>query len=282
MSASGRYNSLRFLGLDLGGAKTQKTTITTLEYYPKEEKTFLLEVIENIGADPDLLEILAEIKSERKEKKIYLAVNAATTLPPYIPSPKKSSPSVKWSEQLIRKAEKKGAHPKNATPEIPRLREFTPYTQRPVELWLRYFVLPELKYGNSLEVDEALGGNRAPLTARMVYLKNFLKGFEVREIFSKLSTAILLEKLNLPRALFEDYRHFEKGAGARGNIIEALADAHNVFIYDRDVIKLAKNLGSFDAFIAAFSGLLHHQGQTAAPPRDFPLSSGWIHYPEWD
>jgi hypothetical protein len=56
----------------------------------------------------------------------------------------------------------------------PRIREFTAYTTRPVELWLRHAVLPTLEPRARFDVDEAMGSNRAPLLARMRFLARHL------------------------------------------------------------------------------------------------------------
>ena len=151
--------SKRYLGLDLAGARNQKTVLAILEYYPKEQKTFLLDTYEHIGesdtktGDEVLLSIIFELKSEAAK----MAVNVPLDLPPCItcrlgscPLPSKCRVSeVKWMQSLIHKLH---------------LKQATPYTQRPVELWIKNKVLPRLPKNQKLEIDEALGGNKAPLS----------------------------------------------------------------------------------------------------------------------
>jgi hypothetical protein len=159
-------------------------------------------------------------------------------------------------------------------------RGFTPYTQRPVELWIRYHVLPELPEGVSFEVDEALGGNKAPLTARMHYLQRYLTEFPLVECWPKLSVAILASELEVPKRVISRYRHLEEGVHARGEILEALVDRHGVFIYERDLRKLSQSLTAFDAFVCAYTALLSDSGRTVKAPSGFPVSSGWVDYPK--
>ena len=41
----------RFLGLELAGAKNNKTALSILEYYPREQKIFLLDIRDRISGD---------------------------------------------------------------------------------------------------------------------------------------------------------------------------------------------------------------------------------------
>ena len=159
--------------------------------------------------------------------------------------------------------------------------DITPYTQRPVELWLRNHVLPRLPESHRFEIDETLGGNKAPLSVRMGFLLRHLPARKIRvlEVSPKLSVAALAMELELPRRLVAGYRNLEQGAHAREEFIEALGERHGVFIYERDARKLSHNLASFDAFICAFTALLADQNLCAKPPSGFPAEAGWVHYP---
>jgi hypothetical protein len=176
--------------------------------------------------------------------------------------------SVKWMREMTRQSARQN-----------RTLEFTPYTQRPIELWIRYGILSEIPNWSHFEIDETLGGNRAPLTARMNFLKRHLGKIPVIEVLPKLSTALLAQQLGLNKRVVSGYRHLELGSHFREEIIEKLADTNGIFIYERDVRKLASSLTAFDAFICAYTALLTHTGQTEKAPSGFPLSSGWIHHP---
>jgi hypothetical protein len=277
------HESRRYLGIDLAGAKNQKTALAVLEYYPKEGKVFLLDIYERIvpaeghTSDDALLELIEELKPGIAR----VGVNVPLDLPPCIPCTRKVCPlhlkctvaEVKWMRETTRKALK------TQDPDI-RALEFTSYTQRPVELWVRYHVLPKLPATHRFEVDEALGGNKAPLTARMHYLKRHLSKVTISEVWPKLSVAIFAEELGLQKRTVTRYRQLEEGIHAREEIIEELARQHGLFIYERDIRKLAQNLASFDAFICAYTALLSDVDRCAEVPAGFPPKAGWIQYPK--
>ncbi|MBI2711765.1 MAG: hypothetical protein HYX41_02715 [Bdellovibrio sp.] len=281
--------TLRYLGLELSGAKNQKTALAVIEYYPKERKTFLLDVFDKIAphsdqtSDQALIELIREETGNDKPKK--MGVNVPLTLPPCLScsprscSPSTSlagncgSPSVRWMNQYIRKV----SHAKNLKNKI---NPFTPYTQRPFELWARYELLNRLPKNHFFEIDEALGGNRAPLTARMHFLKKQLRHFPLCEVWPKLTVAFLSQKLALSPRVIRSYRLLEQGAHFRELILNAIAKQYEVFIYERDLRKLAQSLTGFDAFLCAFTVVLSDRGECAKVPKGFPEKSGWVCYPE--
>ena len=157
---------------------------------------------------------------------------------------------------------------------------FTPYTQRPIELWLKHEVISRLPEKARFEIDEAMGGNKAPLTARMNFLQRQLKDFEMHEVLPKLTVALLMPSLKITMKHLQNYRKMEEGAESRQVILEKMCDHLDIFIYDRDMKKLTQNLGAFDAFICAYTILLNDLNECVAPPRHFPIDSGWIRYPK--
>lgn len=275
-------DSRRYLGLDLAGAKNQKTALAVIEFYPRERKIFVLDIHERITAhegqsgDEAVLELIRELRDGSQR----LGVNVATDLPPCVTCTRKSCPlpvrctvpSVRWMRQIAKRAER------SRSSEI-RALEFTPYTQRPVELWLRYEVLADLPEWARFEIDETLGGNRAPLTARMNFLKRHLPSLEITECLPKLTVASLAKDLELNKRMVSTYRHLEQGSHSREEILEALAAKHGVFIYERDIRKLAHSLAAFDALICAYTALLADTNRCARKPAGFPAGAGWIHYP---
>lgn len=282
-----QIKSKRILGLELSGAKSAKTSLAVLEYYPKEKKIFLLDIYDKIGSDKEeessdvvLLDTLHEIKASGNTKEFLLGVNVPLTLPPCIectkvkcPLPQKCTvPEVKWMRDQV--------HSANTRDAKIRVRDFTPYTQRPFEIFARYKILEKLNPEARFEVDEALGGNKAPLTARMQFLKRHLKNFSLIEVLPKLTVASLCMELRLPRRLYQNYRKPEEGFDARLTLLEHICEDHDIFIYDRDLKKCATYLTAFDAFICAYTALLSDKGETVKSPKGFPKQSGWIEYPE--
>lgn len=271
----------RYLGLELAGAKNQKTALAALEFYPKEHKLFLLDIFEKVSGysaethaqsqtnDEALLELVRELNEDRDD--VVMGVNVPLDLPPCVtcsrrtcPMPRRCTvPAVRWMREQARR------HADGKSP------DFTPYTQRPVELWLKHHVIARLPESHRFEVDETLGGNKAPLTVRMNFLKRHLPDMKLLEVSPKLSVA----SLGLSRRLVTSYRNLEAGAQAREEILEALAEKHGIFVYERDARKLSHNLASFDAFICAFTAVLADLNLCAKAPAGFPAGWTWTTYP---
>jgi hypothetical protein len=281
-----RFQPRRYLGLELAGAKNPKTTLAVLEHYPKEHKTFLLEIRDKIGpedgqtGDEALVDTILEAMKDSPHPTAKMGVNVPLELPPCIECTKKTCPlpsrctvpAVKWMRESVKRAAR--------APVSLRVKDFTPYTQRPIELWLRYHVLAELPERLRFEIDETLGGNKAPLTARMHFLKRHLGKLEIVETSPKLTVARLMSPIKHSHRLISAYRRLEEGAYARSEIIEQLAGNLGVFIYEKDARTLAHSLSAFDAFLCAYGAVLSDHDLCEKPPKGFPVSSGWVHYPE--
>ena len=282
----------RFLGLELAGAKNQKTSLAVLEFYPKEQKVFLLDIFDHITYPENQTgdEAVLEAIREEKSKSVVLGVNVALDLPPCItcirkhcPTPSNCTvPAVKWMREITEEASEKASNGENLSV---RVQEFTPYTQRPIELWTRYKVLPELKNipasDESFQIDETLGGNRAPLVARMNYLKRHLSDFTLVEVWPKLSMSLIASSIGVSKRAINSYRKLEDGVHAREEILITLTKAQQIFIYERDLNKLSQSLSAFDAFICAYTALLSDRDLCAPTPKGFPHSSGWVQYPQF-
>lgn len=312
----------RYLGLELAGAKNQKTALAALEFYPKEKKIFLLDIYDKItghraagepahphgthhpahaahtsgplshsgpyglttAGDEALVELLHELTDDVDPRSVKMGVNVPMQLPPCIACSRKSCQkptactvaSVKWMREANRKAEKLA----KTDARLPRVTEFTTYTQRPVELWVRYHVMSKLPESHRFEIDESLGGNKAPLAARMHFLQRHLEELAMVEVWPKLTIALLALALDLPKRTIQTYRRLEEGVHAREQILETLAERQDVFIYERDVRKLSHSLPAFDAFVCAYTAYLADTQQCAKAPSGFPAASGWVHYPQ--
>src|SRR4051812_42816484 len=120
----------RYLGLELSGAKNQKTVVAALEYYPRERKVFLLDIFEKISgrapagskqaqagaqtADEALLELLRELTEEHDPGTVHIGVNVPLTLPPCAECTRKTCPmprsctvpSVRWMRSTSRRHSK--------------------------------------------------------------------------------------------------------------------------------------------------------------------------------
>lgn len=160
----------------------------------------------------------------------------------------------------------------------------TPYTQRPVDVWLRNEVLPEVsssaKFGIKLDLDETMGSNKAPLAARMSMLRRNLPKVHFLETLPKLTLAKLAIQFKIPARWTQTYRQLEDGIYAREMILEKIIENFDLFIYERDLKKITQHLNAFDAFLCALTVKLVDQNLTAKAPKGFPANSGWIHFPE--
>ncbi len=281
----------RYLGLELSGAKNAKTTLAVLEYYPREKKVFLLDIHAGIGAEENLSsdEVLIQTIQDHADAHadLKMGVSVPLTLPPCITCTRKAcasagqcqSPEVKWMKNYFQRTQ---PHSKKTTSRHKALKRefFTPYTQRPVELWIRGEVMPKLPPKIRFELDETLGSNKAPLTARMHYLKPFFEQYQMHEVLPKLTVALLMPYLKIPKKTIQEYRNLEEGVVARQIILEKMCENLDIFIYDRDMKKITQNINAFDAFLCAYTVLLSDRNECVQPPRNFPTASGWVQIPK--
>jgi hypothetical protein len=202
------------------------------------------------------------------------------TLPPFFQSKKKvgltedtQDEAISWMREITKKAIRKGVLDSNKD------HGFTPYTQRPIELWVKYEFLPRLERDNHFEIDEAFGGNKAPLTARMQYLSRYFSSQNFVECWPKLTLAVLTEKFSIKSDWVKRYRKIQDGVEARAEILEHLIEEQNLFIYENDLNRLTHNLGCFDSFLCALSALLFEKGKTFRRPESFPFENEWLAIP---
>lgn len=271
--------STRYIGLDLTGARNAKTTLCVLESFKKEKKIFVLDVQAGLGASDNTSSdnVLIETLLDHAEGHFqpYLAVNAALSLPPCITCTRKTCPTpsactvpeVKWMRRFLEEQHIQ--------------KDLTPYTQRPVELYLRHQVLEELPNKLRFDCDETLGGNRAPMTARMHYLKFHTQNkFSLLEVHPKLTVVAIGTALKIPQRYLTSYRSLDHGVSAREHIVHEICKYYELFVYERDEKKIAENLNSFDAFILALSAWFHDNDMKIKPPKGFPSSAGWLFIPK--
>ena len=274
----------RYLGLSVGGAKSDHTCLTVIDYYRKQEKSFVIDVFESIGslgeqtADQVLIELLNEISKDSSangENGVrVMGVDAPLTLPPCLLGCEASCqgyekckrPAVKWMRQQYLKQKRENS----------KLKHFTPYSQRPVDLYFRY-KHPE----HNLFQDETMGANLAPQAVRMNYLKRHFGALNLVEVWPKLSLFYIQKALKLNKREVLDYRHIERGAGVRQRIVDRLVEKSNIFIYERDLKKFVTNMDAFDSFLCAWIAMQSDLNQVVKfKAADVPLDSGWVQIPE--
>lgn len=156
----------------------------------------------------------------------------------------------------------------------PKAKLFTSYTTRACELYLAS-EFEEHEY----QPMDALGANQAPLAARVQFLKRRLKGIELIETQPRLSVWRIGKQLKVATSHLRHYKHAAGGDESRQVILQQLVRHDVAFIYQSDLPKIIDNVNIFDAFLAGLTAYLKFQGQTEAPPKDFPHKTGWIEFP---
>ena len=266
---SGEFH--RALGLELSGAKNDRTALVSLDFYPKTKRLILSDLeskitgVDEISADETLVELIsAQVESAPHFSGI--GVHGPTSLPPYLETkdarfPQKSShPQVRWMNETWKKLR-------------PRPRPFVPYLQRPAEIWLRYFT-PE-----KFQMPDALGSNSAPLAARLHFLSQHLPE-PVCEVFPKATLSRVISSLGLAKSIVRDHADLERGISTREQFFTQLVKKiPQIFIYEKDLDFMILNINAFYAFLAALTQHLLFRRQCESPPKSFPKSATWVYLP---
>ncbi|MGZ3770787.1 MAG: DUF429 domain-containing protein [Bdellovibrio sp.] len=262
----------RFIGLSLGGGKTDKACLAVMEYYPKHKKVFLSRLVERIksdeenSADHKIHEIIAEYKNEIESVAFDVpfhtpyCINCTATCPGIESCPEEH---VKWMWEYTRKQNKK-KKPKKL---------FTSYTQRCVELYLS----TELE--EPFQLQDAMGANTAPLLARAMYIKRRLH-VPCIEVFPKLSVWRVGRSLNVMKSHLRFHKHAVGGDESRREILNALSTNNVVFVYEQDVKLMIENNHAFEAFICGLTAFLKFKDMTQERPEGFPKREDWVEFPK--
>lgn len=268
----------RFIGVSLGGGKTDKACVAILEYYPKHKKVFLSRLVEKIksdevhSADFKIHEVIEQYHSEIDTIAFDVPLRVPNCLTckktcPGIESCKE--PHIQWMWDYTRKLHKK---------KKPR-KLFTSYTQRCVELYLS----SELE--EPFILQHAMGANMAPLLARAMFIKRRLN-IPCIEVFPKLSVWRVGRALNVMKTHLRFHKHSIGGDESRREILQALGTHNVAFVYDQDVKLMIENNHAFEAFICALTAFLKFKGQTEDRPAGFPANEDWVDFPKasirWD
>lgn len=262
----------RFIGISLGGGKTDKTALAVLEYYPEQNKIFLSRLFDKIATEG---EVSGDLQIHRMISQCpapleTVAFDVPLQLPKCVTCVKRcpgyeacQEPEILWMWKQFR-AQKKTKSP---------ARLFTPYTERCVEQYLQ----TELE--EPFHLQHALGSNLAPLTARAQYLLRRIKTPTI-EVFPKLSLWRIGNALLMPKSQLRFHRHWDAGQTARQGVLNKVMDRNVAFIYDQDVKILVESPQAFDAFICALTALLEFRGLCEPRPKGFPRKESWLAIPK--
>ena len=261
--------SNRFLGLELGGNRSQRTSLVVIEYFTENNKAFVVEILhplrkKNINVDREIIEL---INAQSFQK---MGINAPLTLPPCTTCKLKCPgaedckvPQVSWMRNLLKQKKK----------------QVFPYLQRPVDLLEKEIWSKE--QACLIHVDETLGAGRAPLAARVSYLKRHFNQAMI-EVNPRLALASIAPWFKISARELRLYRDVEGGIENRLSILEKLTaetrfSIPKMFFYQSDLNEMAKNINSFDAFFAALMALFSERD--LLEEADFDESWGWIAKP---
>ena len=260
----------RFIGLALGGGKTDKTCLSVIEYFPSQNKIFLSRLFDKIktegevSADLQIHNLITQCPSPVES----ISFDVPLTLPFCLKCVNRCpgledcpEPSTQWMWQNYR----------NKKPRPKKL--FTPYTERCVEQYV------ESELEEVFHVQHALGSNLAPLTARAQYITRRLS-LPTLEVFPKISLWRIGLSLHVSRSYLRSHRHWESGEGSRQAMLTRMMDRNLTFIYDQDVKVLTENAHAFDSFLCALTGWLSFQGMCEPRPKGFPKTEGWVQIPK--
>ncbi len=262
--------SHRFIGVSLGGGKTDKTCLSMLEYYPAQRKIFLSRLFDKIrtegevSADAQIHKLITQNPPPVESVTFDIPLQLPKCLTCRLRCPGYEvceEPEIQWMWKHYRAQKKRPS------------RLFTPYTERCVEQYLQ----SELE--EPFHLQHALGSNLAPLTARAQYIIRRLK-FPVVEAFPKLSLWRIGNSLNIGKSHLRFHRHWEGGQASRQVVLNKMMEKSLAFIYDQDIKILAESPQAFDSFICAITGLLAFLGHTEPRPKGFPRKESWVEIPK--
>ncbi len=261
----------RFIGISLGGGKSDRTAMTVLEYYVGPQKLVVNRIIDRLKTEGELSSDLKlhESVQQFKSEVDLIALDVPLSLPKCIrcqlPCPGYEvceEDEILWMwKQYRQQALKK----KN-------LRLFTPYTRRCAEVfWGNEFV-------GSWSLGDALGSNQAPLLARGRFITRRWE-YSTIEVLPRLSLLRWANKEKLSKIQVKSHRHSVTGSEAREYILRQLSEKLGIFFYEQDRNLLIDHLVTFDSLWAALTAFWKFQKQCEPRPKGFPKVEGWIEVP---
>ncbi|MEY4616240.1 MAG: hypothetical protein RJB66_1200 [Pseudomonadota bacterium] len=270
-SSSLKYH--RFIGISLGGGKSDRTAITVLEYYVDQKKLIVSRLIDRLKTEGELSSDLRlhEYVQQFKSDVELVGMDVPLSLPkcftcqltcPGYEFCQEEEILWMWKQHRLQAQKKKNT------------RGFTPYTQRCVEmLW-----------GEELEgpwaVGDSLGANTAPLLARGRFIRRRWE-HDVIEVIPRLSVLRWARAKKLSKIQLKSYRHSVDGLEARAYLMKQLIDDMEIFIYEQDKYLFVDNLVAFESLWIALTAFWKFQKKCESKPKLFPKNEGWIEVPEF-
>lgn len=268
---------VRFMGVSLGGGKSDRTVLTILDYYVSHKKLVVSRVIDRLKTEGDVSSDLKlfETIQEHKNHLNLIAFDVPLSLPKCFRC-ELVCPGYEACDQ--EEILWMWRHHRNNVKKNKNQRLFTPYTRRCVEeLWAA-----ELEGPWSL--GDAMGSNQAPLLARGRFITRRMKPSwkpKVIEVIPRLSLLRWSSKQKLLKYVVNESRHSVQGQSARDYVLKKLTEELDLFLYEQDKMILMESLVAFDSLWAALSAFWTYQKKTEVRPKSFPKQEMWIEVPHF-
>jgi hypothetical protein len=270
-SGSPENKVLRFVGVSLGGGKSDKACVAVFEYYPENKKLFLSRLFEKIKSDEKISGDLKihEIIEQNAPGLQYVAFDTPWRLPNCLSCKKKCPGFENCDEDHVRwmwnhqDEKQKKKRPKKL---------FTPYTQRCIEFHL------QTEMDEIFHLHHAMGSNSAPILARASFIQRRLTA-DCVEVFPKLTLWRIGNVLNVMKSHLRSHKAAFGGDESRAQFLQSLNDHNIAFVYNQDMKQMVDNSHAFDAFLCGFTAYLKHRGLTEKRPKQFPSNEDWIEFP---
>lgn len=265
--------SERYLGLSLGGPRSDRTAVAVLEYFVEHKKLILTRLTgdfraeEGLSSDSRLHDFISQYKSKKDLQGF--GIDVPMSLPKCFRCTLKCPGIETCQEKEIRWMWKNISlmddTTKNPRPPLP-------YLRRCAEVYWA----PELQ--GLWFLGDALGANAAPLLARARYLTRRWN-HSIIEVIPRLSMIRWGQKNYCSPLQLRNYRHPVNGAEARDYLLKQMAEKLNLFIYEQDRQHMVEHLSAFDSLLVALTAFWNEYSLCEAPPKGFPSTEGWITVP---
>lgn len=143
---------------------------------------------------------------------------------------------------------------------------FLPYWNRPLDFWIWDSFYDKLLSIFNVSYD-SFGNTSLMLMSRFTYLKRSLpKDLILNESNHYLALIELYDQGFINKKDITNLSNIDSCIDARLNILKAIEDIFNVFIYDHDLEILLKKSYAFESFILAICGQNHYLGRSKELP----------------
>lgn len=264
-----------FFGISLGGGKSDRTAYCRLDWYKSQRRLVISELVDKFTGSDGLSsdQLLVDVILKENKSSVF-ALDVPLVMPKCISCELRcpgydfcQEPHITWMRKKIDELNLKLKPP----------RQFTPYTERSIELYLR----TELE--EPFVLQQSLGANMAPLTARSHFITKRVKARRKDilfiECFPKLTLWRMGNAWSLQKSHLRFHKHSVTGEESRAYLLKQFSQKMNLFVYQLDQQNLVASQGAFDAFLCALTAFFYSRGLCEPKPKGFP-DDGWVCFPK--